>query len=242
MVPQLVPENRASNPALPATEVLDPDAEGDDADTEPMKGMKSRSNKALRLGIGQRIVAAREMNGLTQAELAQALGFANSTQLCLWEQCKRVPPLHFVSLLSAALAVSTDWLLGLDEAPERDSAMAARNATVRRMTGLLERNAQAIADVLLETHRFDPTPMLRNTRVCTLVLELCSGVEQYRARNADAFDDTACSALLLRTARDAREAIEGVAAAMNRAEFRIEHAMRKGRQALSSAPQPGAAA
>lgn len=241
MTPQLVPGERASNPALPG-EVLDElDADGDTDTVEPLKGMKSRSCKALKLGIGGRIVAAREMNGLSQSDLAQALGFANSTQLSLWEQGRRVPPLHFISLLSAALSVSTDWIFGLDEAPERDSAMAARNATVRRMAALLERNAQAITDVLLETHRFDPVPMLRSSRACTLVLELCSGVEQYRARNPDTFDGTPCSALLLRTAHDAREAITKVAAAMDRAEFCIEHAMRKGRQALSNVPQPGAA-
>lgn len=119
--------------------------------------------------------------------------------------------------------------------------MAARNATMRRMANLLERNAQAITDVLLETHRFDPTPMLRNSRVCTLVQELCSGIEQYRARNPDAFDDTPCSALLVRTAHDARKAITEVAAAMDCADFCIEQALLKGRQALSSAPQPGAA-
>ncbi|MGH8856585.1 MAG: helix-turn-helix domain-containing protein [Polaromonas sp.] len=238
MKPQLVPGDRESNQALPVSgdDDLD-DFEGDSDSAESVRGMKCKGGATLKLVIGRRISAAREMNGLLQSQLAEMLGFSSSAQLCLWEAGKRLPPLYCITLLSTNLSVSVDWLLGLDPEPERDSATAARNATVRRMADLLDRNARAVADVLLETHRFDPAPELRSTKICSLVVELCDSVDRYRAANVEAFEDSRCSALLMRTARDAREAIGKISLALDRADFRTEHALKKSREALH-APIP----
>ena len=198
---------------------------------ESLFSLKTKSGQALKLIIGRRISAAREMNGLTQGELAQALGFTGSTQLCLWEQGKRLPPLHFISLLSIAMAVSTDWLMGLDDAPERDSATAARNAVVRRMGDMLERHAGAVANVLLEAGRFDATPELRNSQVISKVSGLCNAVERFRGLNPGMFDNARAGAMLLRTARDAREAVDKMARLLDASDQRIEFALEQGRKA-----------
>lgn len=222
---------------------LDPDGcpageddQGDDS-LLGLNGLKTKSGLALKLVIGRRIVAAREMNGLAQFELAQSLGLANSTQLCLWEQGKRLPPMHFLALLSAALAVSVDWLLGLDDAPERDSATAARGAVVRRMTAMLERHAGAVADVLLEAGRFDAVPELRNSQVVSKVASLCYAVDKFRNLNPRLFDDARAGAMLLRTARDAREAVDRMAGLLDASDRRVEFAMAQGRNALLAGPE-----
>lgn len=241
MKPQLVPGDRASNPALPAgdDEYLDAEAfEIEAGGVEPMRVIKSMAGTALKLVIGQRITAARELNGLAQGELAQAMGFANSTQLSLWEQGRRLPPLHLISSLSTNLSVSCDWLLGLCNEPERISAVAGRNALVRRMADLLKRNSQAVADVLLTAGQFDPSPELRATRVCSLVADLCDAVARFRQVNPELFDDARAGALLLRTAKDAREAIDKVATLIDASDRRVEFALKQGRAALN-ASMPG---
>ena len=212
----------------PADCATSEDTQGD----ESLFGLKSKAGLALKLVIGRRISAAREMNGLSQGELAQTLGFTGSTQLCLWEQGKRLPPLHFVSLLSNALAVSTDWLLGLDEEPERDSAMAARNAVIRRMSSMLEQHAGAVANVLIEAGRFDPVPELRNSQVISKVSSLCCALDKFRNLNAELFNDARAGAMLLRTAKDAREAVDRMAELLDASDRRIEFALVQGRKAL----------
>ena len=213
----------------------------DDQGDESLFGLKTKSGLALKLVIGHRISAAREMNGFSQGELAQALGFSNGTQLCLWEQGRRLPPLHFIALLSSTLAVSVDWMMGLDTSPERDSATAARGAVLRRMTHMLERHAGAVADVLLEAGRFDAVPELRNSQIVSKVSSLCCAVDKFRALNPEMFDDARAGAMLLRTAKDAREAVDRMAGLLDTSDRRFEFALAQGRDALVLAgPEPRA--
>lgn len=228
IIGQLDPDDPAPRPT-PMDEL--------DDDGLPMRFRKSTNSANLKNVIGNRLIAAREMNGWSQGDAAKALGFTNGTQLCLWESGSRVPPLHLISRVSEVFGVSTDWLLGLDDAPERDSATAARGAVIRRMSGLLEQHATQIVDTLLQTQKFDPTPLLRSTGFCGLVLELVDAVGRYRERNQDAFDETPASALLVRTATDARAAAEKITKAMDRADFRMTHEMNKARKALSEPPK-----
>ena len=228
---QLLGDERASSPALLAHEGFDQPEDTHGDDDEFLSG-KSHAGNALKQVIGGRIRAAREINGWAQSELAQAMRLGNSTQLCLWEQGRRVPPLYCITLLSKHLSVSTDWLLGLDEAPERDSATASRNMVVRRMGDMLERHAGAVADVLLAAGRFDPVPQLRASQVISKVFSLCCAVDKFRDRNPDMFDNAKAGAMLLRTARDAREAIEVVDGLLDASDRRIAFALACGRQAL----------
>lgn len=221
--------------SAPRPTPMEDDEAGDDA--LPMHGRKGEYGGSLKNVIGRRLIAAREMNGFTQSEAAAKIGYKTSAQLCLWESGSRLPPLHLASVISEVFGVSTDWLLGLDDSPERDSATAAKNAVVRRMGGLLEQHAKHIAGALFEVQRFDPTPLLRSSGLCGLVLELASAVERYRERNLAAFDDTACSALLVRIAGDARAAAETITKAMDRADFRMIHEMNKARKALNATPE-----
>ncbi len=63
--------------------------------------------------IGARLAKARKAKGMSQRDLAAAIGL--SQQLILdWEkQRKRIPSDHLITLC-LTLEVSADWLLGLD--------------------------------------------------------------------------------------------------------------------------------
>ena len=235
---QLAPDDRAPHAARPGEDDAGIEDEGDEAGCVPRADHEvAKVNAGIRRAVGARFLAAREINGWGQLEAAKMMGYSNSTQLSLIEQGKRMPPHDVLLRASTVYSVSTDFLYALDDEPERDSRAASKNAVLRRMESLLQRNARAVTDALLETQKFDPTPMVRATGLCGLVLELCDGVDLYRKRNHEAFDETPCSALLIRTTRNARVAIGQVAAALDRAEHRAELALAKARKALQ-APIP----
>lgn len=60
--------------------------------------------------FGQRLRARRAARGMTQADLARALG---RTQTCVsyWESDRREPSFADLSVLAKSLEISTDWLV-----------------------------------------------------------------------------------------------------------------------------------
>jgi transcriptional regulator with XRE-family HTH domain len=95
--------------------------------------------------VARRIVAARELNGLTQGELARALGHRNQTQVALWEGAKRLPPLPGLIATADVLAVSLDYITGRSDDPERDARAARRNSCLRAVRTVLTAAAERIA-------------------------------------------------------------------------------------------------
>ena len=96
--------------------------------------------------LGRRIVSARELNGLSQSELARSMGYANSTQLSLFEKGVRTPPITALIALADALGVSLDYLAGRCDDPERDVRALRRNACLRAVRMTLTAAAERIAD------------------------------------------------------------------------------------------------
>ena len=96
--------------------------------------------------IGRRIVAARELNGLSQTELAKALGYRNSAQLSQHEKGSRPPTIAGLIALSDSLGVSLDYLAGRREDPEPDLRAARRHACLRAVRTVLTATAERIAD------------------------------------------------------------------------------------------------
>lgn len=60
--------------------------------------------------FGTRLREARERAGMTQAELAHAVGYSGRGAVNGWENDKQAPPLEAVKLLAEALNVSAGWL------------------------------------------------------------------------------------------------------------------------------------
>lgn len=179
----------------------------------------ARASAALRQVIAERLNHGRALAGLSQVEMASAMGLKTSTQLCLWERAQRMPPLH--ALLSAAdvLGVSIDFLVGVSDEPDRDPQVARRTALLGAMRQMLEQHAAAAADVILAAE-IDPTNIIRAHALCGKTAELARAVEQFRQKNSDSFDELPLGALLLRLARDAGEAAEQVATFLDEAEDR----------------------
>lgn len=71
--------------------------------------------------LAHRLREARLSAGLSQRDLARASGVASQT-ICLLEQGRRGAQAETLRLLCVALAVSSDWMLGLTE--EREGATA----------------------------------------------------------------------------------------------------------------------
>lgn len=83
--------------------------------------------------LGDRIAAAREGAGLTQAELATRLGVRKTT-LEAWENDRREPRANRLQLLTGMLGVSLRWLLtGIGEGPELDESGAHVPADVQAL-------------------------------------------------------------------------------------------------------------
>ena len=96
-----------------------------------------------------RLKAIRELRGLTQAELGK-LALLPSTTISHFESNSRKPSFHNLKRLAKALAVSTDYLMGMTDSPDATTAATriARhlsNATEEEIS-MLEAVAKSLAD------------------------------------------------------------------------------------------------
>lgn len=66
--------------------------------------------------FGKRLASLRKQKGLTQYELADALGFSRG-QIANYEQGSREPDFETLQKIARFFQVSTDYLLGLTDAP-----------------------------------------------------------------------------------------------------------------------------
>jgi transcriptional regulator with XRE-family HTH domain len=76
-------------------------------------------------GFGERLAQIRESHGMTQAELAVAVGVSRRV-IAYYEQEDSQPPGAMLVDLAKALRVSTDQLLGLKPSKDTTSPRAAR--------------------------------------------------------------------------------------------------------------------
>lgn len=70
--------------------------------------------------IGQRLNAALAEKDVKQKELAEHLGLNNENTVSYWCSGKRTPNTELIIKISKRLDVSTDYLLGLSDAPTND--------------------------------------------------------------------------------------------------------------------------
>ena len=80
----------------------------------------------LREQVGERITVLREARGLSQRELSDELAklglVVRRETITQWENGTRDLKTEYLAKLSEFFGVSTDWLLGLTDAPERTPA------------------------------------------------------------------------------------------------------------------------
>lgn len=77
--------------------------------------MQPPSADEFSTALGRRIAQARGAAGLSQAALAEQIGYGNQSTVSLWESGTREPSLANLTALARVLAVTSDYLLGLEE-------------------------------------------------------------------------------------------------------------------------------
>ena len=70
--------------------------------------------------FGLRMIEAREIARLTQAQAAEQLGYSQAVQLSNWENGNRTPPLQVVIACAELYGTTTDFLCGLADDSDRD--------------------------------------------------------------------------------------------------------------------------
>lgn len=215
------------NTAPPKDNVSDPSRVSDGV------GDASLENRRLAILVGSRIRAAREANGVSQGELAKAIGHAKQTQPSLWEAGKRLAPISELPGLAKALDTTTDYLLGLTDDMDADPAQARRGLLVQHLRDQLEAVAGNLADVALESG-LELEGALRNSRLLTRCEGVRVALDRFRAANQDQFDDMRGGAWLDRTTRELMEAAKAVESELDGVAHRRERAARAAREAMAA--------
>lgn len=190
-------------------------------------------NRKLAVLVGSRIVAARELSGVQQFEFSRAIGHKTPAQPSLWESGRRLLPLADVPTVARALGVSSDFLLGLSDEPERDPAVARRALLVGHLRDQLDAVAGHLADAALQSGA-EIEGAMRATGLLSKVVAMQNAVQRFEAANASSFDDLPCGALLRRAARELGEAAIPVGAELDAAGLRRERAARLAKMAMSA--------
>ncbi|MFM0226142.1 helix-turn-helix domain-containing protein [Paraburkholderia dipogonis] len=107
----------------------------DDAETEKL--------------MRERLIVARNLNSLDQKEAAAKLGYKNSSQLSKVESGDAPLPKSLLRKASLAYGVSSDWLLGLSNEPERDPQIAGQMAVMRAVHAGVVEHTQNVTAVML---------------------------------------------------------------------------------------------
>lgn len=122
----------------------------------PMPRQRKRSKKQLELPIiqapdlkrnaaviGKRFRQARLLAGMEQTVAARRLGYANSSALCKIETGESTAGRDMIICAAMLYAVSSDYLLGLSDYPERDPATVEQLAVMRHYRAILDESVLA---------------------------------------------------------------------------------------------------
>lgn len=132
--------------------------------------------------------------------------------------------------------MSSDFLLGLSDEPERDLAVARRALLVGHLRDQFDAVAGHLADAALQSGA-EIEGAMRATGLLSEVVAMQNAVERFEAANASSFDEMPCGALLRRTARELGEAAIPVSAELDDVALRRERAARLAKMGMSaSAP------
>lgn len=63
------------------------------------------------VGIAARIKALRKQSGLTNAQVAEAMGFMNEVSVCNWTSGRKLPSIDNLYALSVLFGTSVDYIL-----------------------------------------------------------------------------------------------------------------------------------
>ncbi len=157
------------------------------------------SNALLRATVGARFKQARELNGWDQREAATRMGYENGTQLSLIELGRRNTPLPVFCVASAVYGVSVDFLLGLSDEPERDPAVAERQAVLRHVEAMLREHAAQVLEMISAHMNAATRPIALARRLLGVSSVATETFDRFATLNGEAWQDMPGGAMLLKT-------------------------------------------
>ena len=159
---------------------------------------RSDENAKLRAIIGERFIAARQINGYQQQEAALRIGYKNGTQLSLVEDGKRLPPFPIMIRAVEVFGVSLDYLAGICDEPERDPRLAEKQSAMRHVSGMFSGLSEILV-TQLQHYLTKGAPSVLATRALLKSGQgLVDAVQTLRNRNNEAFDDLVGGATVLK--------------------------------------------
>lgn len=99
--------------------------------------------------VAERILKARELNGLTQTDAAKLFGYNTPAQLSQWEQNKRLPPMQKIIQASHVYRVSVDYLVGVSSEPDRDPLSAERLMLLNSVGTTLDGMTRSLVETIM---------------------------------------------------------------------------------------------
>ncbi len=108
--------------------------------------------------LGENIRLLRDKQGMTQVQLGEKIGLAEST-ISLYESGKREPDIDTIGKLADFFGVSTDYLLGRDKASHRQATGASQATVSAEDLALLEKiknlpaEHRKIVDTVIEVNQ-----------------------------------------------------------------------------------------
>lgn len=166
----------------------------------------------------ERLIVARNLNGLDQQKAAEKLGYKNSSQLSKVESGEAPFPKSLLRRAAYAYGVSSDWLLGLSNEPERDSHLASEMAVMRAVREAVVANTSIVTRQMLDLAA-EQMPLANHVRSMLIAAHQATTTFDRCCRNNASFqDDIRGGASLTRAMDDLQEVVIGIEKAMARSE------------------------
>ena len=196
-----------------------------------------RLNAALRKVVSDRFLQARELNGMSQTEAAERLGYKKSAQVSQWEHGKRQPPIDRMIITALVYGVSLDYLYGLTDEPERDQHFTYRKAMARNIESQLRNHADRIAESLMAMTKTGGMSLLTIKALVSRANEAATSMRRFAQINAKKFDNMPGGASVLHACVSLEALVREASAMVARVEGLTEQAIQSGeRRANSSHP------
>lgn len=192
----------AARAATPAAN--DPSVERE-ADASARGG---EANARLSRVMAVRLVRARMLSGLSQGDVSKALHFKNQSQVALWERGRRLITPTALVRVSEVLGVSSDYLLGMSDEPERDQAAALRSACLIGVRKQLSRVAEITVDEVARHARLVGPHVGHVRGLLAAGDDLLEAFSGFMRSNSGAFDRMRGGATALRRAQEFETALE----------------------------------
>lgn len=182
-----------------------------------LHSLASRTTKAdFRKITSARLLAAREMNGMSQTQAAKKLGYRNSTQLSQWEQGKRQAPVGHILKASGVYRVSLDYLFGACDEPDRSPDYLMAGRVMETVGDVMEEHIRQVATLMVASMKAE-SPSLRAVEILAHAGdEFASAVDSMIRANRDVFDDMAGGARVERLLGEFTDAIAHARGVINR--------------------------